>query len=505
MHYVVAGLMGLCSVRIPAPLLAQRPGTVEDFRPFVKFFHAVNPAIAEFHVVDQRKIDRQFSVVVLRGTVPREEWVYSGDFVEVARQELFGVFIADSARQKPVLGLDVFPTKRILDYEVRVEHAGRENFVVSRQGATYGDVPDRVKYFYDPTLPNLIKKIEYMPPYVRSEVEFGGRLYFFGTVDTDRSIIIQLSVNRRISSAKVEVIEEIAGGEIPLIVQARREKAQLVLQSEAQEFVLSDDAWTTKSRPFRPDVDGAWYAAHIPEFGPVPTRAELARMEDRTLETQTRDEGKLKFFVCAPDYLCPEANAGIVEFSESRRAFHPLPQPTFDTFERYRPRRTRDGYTRQNTQIREEVGPIQLVGDRIWFGGTFYDGEGITGVGGFGHFHMPTRKFRFHHYHEIADWSASAMLVEQDAIWLGLVRRPEGDLYPGGLVRFDRKTGTFVKFDVPAVINKIVRAEEAIYLGTSARIFGLVGGEIIQWEFEPDVNGKYAFKSKGKALVRRKR
>jgi hypothetical protein len=290
------------------------------------------------------------------------------------------------------------------------------------------------------------------------------------------------------------VQEEIAGRKIPVIIRAAGEGSNWVLQAETQDLVLSNGDWRIFPRSFRSDVDAIWYHEHLPEMGSVPTRGELARLEARTLEIRGRDGEKRTFFVCAPDYLCPEETAGIMEFSQDGRTFHPLPQPSFETFQRYRPLRIRDGYRREVAQIRQEIGPFQLVGDRVWFGVTYYDGEGITGVGGLGNFHIPTRKFRVHYYHEIADWSASAILVERDAIWLGLLRRPEGALRPGGLVRFDRKTGTFAKFNIPAVINTIARAGDGAYFGTSAGIFALVGGEVLQWEFEPDESGKYKFK-----------
>ena len=63
---------------------------------------------------------------------------------------------------------------------------------------------------------------------------------------------------------------------------------------------------------------------------------------------------------------------------------HPLPQSTYREFARARPKRVTDGYSEDATTIGESVGPYQEGDDGVWFGKTFYDGEGLSGVGGVG-------------------------------------------------------------------------------------------------------------------------
>ncbi len=63
-----------------------------------------------------------------------------------------------------------------------------------------------------------------------------------------------------------------------------------------------------------------------------------------------------------------------------------MPQSSYDEFARMRPERVKDGYPREQTKIQESIGPGRCWTGVLWFGKSFYDGEGITGVGGFGYF-----------------------------------------------------------------------------------------------------------------------
>ena len=108
-----------------------------------------------------------------------------------------------------------------------------------------------------------------------------------------------------------------------------------------------------------------------------------------------------------------------------------------------------DAYT-----FNETIGPAQVAEERLWFGLTFYDGEGATGVGGFGWFDVETEQFELIRPGEMGAWSVSAILVEDNAIWFGLKRRPEGAEYSGGLVRWDRRTEEIQRWpDLPLIVD----------------------------------------------------
>lgn len=157
----------------------------------------------------------------------------------------------------------------------------------------------------------------------------------------------------------------------------------------------------------------------------------------------------------------------------------PVPQSTYDQFAVARPEKVKSGYALGQTRIEKRVGPWQREEGRIWFGKTFYDAEGITGVGGFGAYDSKARSFDMLTAPELADWSVSAILVEPEAVWLGLSMNGEyGDL-GGGLLRYDRTSGTYRRLALPDVIQRIVRVGEGrILLATNSGAAVVEGGVV---------------------------
>jgi hypothetical protein len=171
----------------------------------------------------------------------------------------------------------------------------------------------------------------------------------------------------------------------------------------------------------------------------------------------------------------------------------PMPSSTYDEFARARPKRVEDGYSRKDTGIGEEFGPYQRVGSRIWFGKTFYDGEGVTGVGGFGYFDIPTSTYKFLPIKEIAEWSVSAILVEDRYAWIGLVGHPEGADYSGGLLQYDLQTGRVKSYPVEEVVLRIMRQGSKVYLATQSGISIIEQDRLVaRFVVEPDSEGGYA-------------
>lgn len=167
---------------------------------------------------------------------------------------------------------------------------------------------------------------------------------------------------------------------------------------------------------------------------------------------------------------------------------HPMPQPTYSDFARARPGRVEDGYDSATAEIGEAPGPVQVVGDRLWFGKSFYDGEGATGIGGVGYFETTTSRYTFLNIPEIVGWSASAILVDKD-LWIGLVGHPEGADYSGGLLRHDFQTGATRKYEVKDVILSIRRWNNWTYLATPNGLLVLKGDEITdRYVVEPKID-----------------
>ena len=171
---------------------------------------------------------------------------------------------------------------------------------------------------------------------------------------------------------------------------------------------------------------------------------------------------------------------------------HPMPQSTYDEFARARPVRVTNGYTRDDTILEEEPGPYQIAGSRIWFGKTFYDGEGTSGVGDLGYFDTLTSQYSFLKVPELVDWAVSAILIEEDAAWIGLVAYPEGEAYPGGLIRYEFESGTSRKFPTEEVVHRIVRWNDRVYVATKNGAYLVQENRLVKrYRVEPDIDNQF--------------
>jgi hypothetical protein len=168
---------------------------------------------------------------------------------------------------------------------------------------------------------------------------------------------------------------------------------------------------------------------------------------------------------------------------------HRLPQSTYADFARARPGRVANGYREDGTKIAEKIGASQAQDGGFWFGKTFYDGEGTTGVGGIG-FLNANGQYRWLTIADLSAWSVDAMLVEPDAIWAGLVNHGEGPDHSGGLLRYDRAAKTADVHNVPGVILRIVHVGDAVFLGTMRGLFVLRDDTITWHHMEPDISGR---------------
>jgi hypothetical protein len=170
---------------------------------------------------------------------------------------------------------------------------------------------------------------------------------------------------------------------------------------------------------------------------------------------------------------------------------NPMPRTTYADFARERPKRVEDGYD-STSGIGEMPGPVQMDSSRIWFGKTFYDGEGESGVGGVGYFDTSKSTYTFLKIPEMAPWSVSALLVDVQILWIGLVGHPEGADYSGGLLRHDLKTGNTKKIPIDDVIQRIKRWNGRIYLATGRGASVIEGDRVVsRFMVEPDLNGEY--------------
>lgn len=153
---------------------------------------------------------------------------------------------------------------------------------------------------------------------------------------------------------------------------------------------------------------------------------------------------------------------GLAEVRLRDTLFIPLDYPDFEQFRQARPNHL-PGVSPEQIDISVEIGPVTDDGDRIWFGLTFYDGEGLDGVGGVGWLDPRTREAELIYPPEMADYSVSAISIEGGTLLLGLAIRPEGAVTGHGLARYDPASGAFERILDEGYITGIATAEGRIF------------------------------------------
>ena len=181
----------------------------------------------------------------------------------------------------------------------------------------------------------------------------------------------------------------------------------------------------------------------------------------------------------------------VTERRDAKEKVYPLPQTDPATWKRVRPDDAKTYLHTELAEIHEEIGPYQVEGGRLWFGKTFYNSEGGTGLGGFGYFDSATASYHLIAPPEIYAWSVSGMFVEPDAVWLALYRRGEYGNYPGGLLRWDRNTQSVQHWDMPWIATSIARAGDAIWLGATDGIVALRGDRVVSYFVDRSADGRY--------------
>ena len=169
---------------------------------------------------------------------------------------------------------------------------------------------------------------------------------------------------------------------------------------------------------------------------------------------------------------------------------HELPQSTYDEFAAARPQRVKNGYTRGAATMNEGIGPFQVVEGTLWFGKSYYDGEGYTGVGGFGYFETAKLSYRLFSPEAVRDYSASALFVESAAVWLGLAHNGEWGSTGGGVARYDRATERTEHFKLWEIVSGIARIGDRIVMATESGVATLDGRSIRRFTIDETTDGR---------------
>ena len=177
----------------------------------------------------------------------------------------------------------------------------------------------------------------------------------------------------------------------------------------------------------------------------------------RTLRRQSEvvrfgADGRFRFDPATPDRITETTGSGLRD--------HHLPQSTLEEVARLR------SSEQDRLEIEETIGPHRLVGSRLWFGKTFYNSEGFTGVGGLGFFDTAGGAFETLSPQEIRDWSVSAMAIDRSVAWAALAQRGEWGNSAGGLLRIDTGTGQVDTYPVPFEVSEVEVFSDRLYLAS---------------------------------------
>jgi hypothetical protein len=75
--------------------------------------------------------------------------------------------------------------------------------------------------------------------------------------------------------------------------------------------------------------------------------------------------------------------------------------------------------------VHQSIGACQQVGDVIWFGISFYDGEGYEGVGGVGRYDLATKRLEVRRPQELRDASVSYLVHDGDSLYVATLANQE--------------------------------------------------------------------------------
>jgi hypothetical protein len=172
---------------------------------------------------------------------------------------------------------------------------------------------------------------------------------------------------------------------------------------------------------------------------------------------------------------------GIIETVGSNQTkFYPLPQSTAGEYIQLRPEDLRiNPFTPEHYEREEVIGPYQIEGGKIWFGNSYYDGEGMKGVGAFGYFDTSSRQYTLFSPPEVARYEISAILVEPEIVWIAVDRFGEDiPKSPGGLLRWNRMTHAIQKYSLEFNVDSIRMEGDTIRLTTHDGYALLRDGEL---------------------------
>lgn len=319
----------------------------------------------------------------------------------------------------------------------------------------------------------------------------GQDLYVAVTAGTDTTEFLRVPLDgasRR--SRGVQRVREVEGRSVRTLRAARIDGDDLVVWTDARQLTVRGTSWTAAPNP-DPDL----YRHHA-----SPERAPAVGVDFAALwvpmawvwRWTTEPLGGRRYLVWTAQLASnavgrppgpaivalPSVGEGMSGDKAKAPTFHPLPQPTRELFDRLTRGGAADSVARSPDALEDDFGAFDVRDEVIWFGLTFYDGEGVSGVGGFGRFDTRTGRYEIRWGEPSATLSVTALIHDGQALWVGLAGRHEYSDSGEGVVRLDPASGATRHYDVPGVVAVLCPAGGAVWAGTDRGLYRLSGGGV---------------------------
>jgi hypothetical protein len=510
--FLLAGLLGAGrGGAVPSAAEAQdpraRPLEVGEAYPAVARFLAQRaPTLTRLTVTARQPLGRGDTLLLVRAGMPDSlrRGLDEGGYPGKALFTAYGAFVMRGGRLHLPLGVEeaVQGDARLAwgAGDMRVERASPHAVTLALYGDTYGDLDRKVTYLLDLGSPAVVARIVHGGLAVSAMALFGDSLYAAVSADGKRSTIVAVTRERPRAAAEGAVagnpgmatLDQMDGVPLPAVGAAVATAKSLTFYGESLGLVRTAQGWSRRPLP-RQVPAGPLPTGDSLDLGFLPNPLSPAEFAARLLLRAGDSGGVAAFLVTGAEVNKRGAKvqyAGVYELARGRHHLHALPVPDYARFARLRPGRVRDGYTEGFIDLEAGIGAFQLARDTVWFGTTFYDGEGTTGVGALGSFALATRRYDVRYLPGLADYSTSAIAVDGGVLWLGLVVYPEGAPRGAGVLRYDRRTGATRRYALPEVVTALLPWDGTVYAGTGDGLYRLRGERFVPLPLGFDPRGR---------------
>ena len=418
-------------------------GPQEDLRSVTAWFQKSDLPLSRIRAADKRAINSDYSVLVVTGSADKF-W--------------FGIFVVYGGSNQIYIALEANPAPRCC--VPRIKRATEESVYIEWFG-DYGSYGGTSKYTYNLRKRHAPQRYTYRRFSVQTAQAGKSELTFAGAY-----------------TASSEIESDRWPGEIKLVRRLATRK---------------------------------WYARKLPaelplKQEPAPTPAVPDDVPNALSMLANGNRPESERIVRAKDglwlYVAPVELSGVgrgqsgvyVVRSRGKAQFYPVPVPAIALYDRLRRNTGAVAFTPGPSPggLVNGIGPFAFDGEKLWFANRFYDGEGTSGVGAVGSFDPVTRKYEMRYLPEIAPWSSSVLALHRDSVWIGLMRQPEGDAFGGGVLQFDKQTGSSRVYPIHDLVTAIIERAGELYFAATEGVYIWSGKqELSQVRVEPGPAGPY--------------